>query len=732
MKIYGSIYLALFILQAGITHGQNAPTGLMTEFIREPAGVPVLDLNPEFSWIVPSGAKYQEGYQILVASSEEKLAKNTGDVWDSKKIQSSRSNEIEFGGKSLSASSTFYWKVRIWNEKDKPSKYSEIQSFTTGNPAGYTTTRNRFMTPLIEPATFIKTDESEYFADFGRDAFGTLVLNITPEREQVLRIRLGEKTGGTNKIDSNPGGSLRYQEVSLAVKPGTTVYTLDLPADSRNTGPAAIHLPDSVGVVTPFRYCVIEDCPLKIGPASVRQKALWYYFDDHKSYFTSTDTVLNSVWDMCKYSMKATSFTGIYVDGDRERIPYEADAYINQLGHYYTDREYSLARLTNEYFIKHPTWPTEWILQTVPMFYNDLLFTGNSESARHYYEELKHKTLTSLAREDGLISSKNCTDEIMRNIGFSDAKERLRDIVDWPPSQQDTGWKLATPEGERDGYEMVDVNTVVNAFYYHGLDLMSKIAAYLGEDTDSQYYSNLATMVKKTINEKLLDKTTGIYIDGESSTHSSLHANMMTLAFGLVPAENMEKVISFIKSRGMACSVYGAQYLMEGLFNAGEADYALSLLTATNDRSWWNMIRSGSTITMEAWDMKYKPNSDWNHAWGAAPANIIPGYMWGIRPLEPGWAKALIRPQPGDLKNSTVSVPTIRGNIIAGYVVNGNSKKFTIIIPANIESDFVITGYSRDKMNGKPAVHLNGKLMEAAPDTIRLKPGKNIVVIKPI
>jgi len=32
----------------------------------------------------------------------------------------------------------------------------------------------------------------------------------------------------------------------------------------------------------------------------------------------------------------------------------------------------------------------------------------------------------------------------------------------------------------------------------------------------------------------------------------------------------------------------------------------------------YNMIKNGSTIAMEAWDMKYKPNSDWNHAWGAA------------------------------------------------------------------------------------------------------------------
>ena len=72
----------------------------------------------------------------------------------------------------------------------------------------------------------------------------------------------------------------------------------------------------------------------------------------------------------------------------------------------------------------------------------------------------------------------------------------------------------------------------------------------------------------------------GIYIDGEFSDHSSLHANMMALAFDLVPEEHKKTVIDFIKSRGMACSVYGAQFLLEGLYNAGESDYAMSLLTA--------------------------------------------------------------------------------------------------------------------------------------------------------
>jgi alpha-L-rhamnosidase len=480
-------------------------------------------------------------------------------------------------------------------------------------------------------------------------------------------------------------------------------------------------------VITPFRYCEIENSPFEITRENISQIAYWHYFDDGLSSFTGSDTVLNQVWDICKYSMKATSFAGIYVDGDRERIPYEADAYINQLGHYYTDREFSLARRTNEYFIGNPTWPTEWILHTVPMFWYDLMHTGNFESVARYYEELKHKTLISLARKDGLISSKNVTDEVMTLLGFSNAKERIRDIVDWPPSQKDTGWKLATPEGERDGYDMVEINTMVNAFHYRNLVLMAELAGFLGKNVDQLLYSSRAEMVKKSINEKLFNKEKGIYLDGEFSQHSSLHANMTPLAFGLVPDEYRQSVISFIKSRGMACSVYGAQYLLEGLYLAGEADYALDLMTATHDRSWWNMIKVGSTITMEAWDMKYKPNADWNHAWGAAPANIIPGYMWGISPAGPGYSKAVIKPQLSILSDSKIEVPTIRGIIKAEYKLKGNSKEYIITIPGNMECDFVITGEQGS------VVRLNNKKVMPHNGVLKLKPGINkIITMKPM
>lgn len=724
-----SIWLILLILVLPPDQKKvsgDRPSGLMVELIRHPDKVRISDRNPEFSWIVPAKAGSQTAWQILMSSSRESLLRDDPDYWNSNRTPGSKSTEVEYSGRALSDNSDYFWKVRIWDTKGRISAWSDIQLFRTGILTDHGTTGDHFIRTYIRPEKIVKTGERHYFADFGKDAFGTLILDLNPLKKDTLLVHLGEKTEGTNRIDRNPGGSIRYHRIILPVTPEIKRYIVEIPPDVRNTGPSAIHLPDSIGVITPFRYCELEDCDFEINSENLQQAVIWSCFDDGTSSFECSDTVLNHIWKMCKYSIKATSFAGIYVDGDRERIPYEADAYINQLGHYYTDRGYPVARRTAEYFISHPTWPTEWILQTISLFYNDLMYTGNYELAAHHYDELKAKTLISHARPDGLISSGNVTDEIMSVLGFTNPKERIRDIVDWPPAQKDTDWKLAGTSGERDGYDMVEVNTVVNAFHYNSLIRMSEISGYLGKSADSLLWRSRAGKVKEAFNKVFLNEEKGIYTDGESSGHSSLHANMMALAFGLVPEKYKETVIGFIKSRGMACSVYGAQYLLEGLYREGEAEYAMSLMNATNDRSWWKMIRSGSTITMEAWDMKYKPNSDWNHAWGAAPTNIIPAYIWGIRPFSPGYAKAIIRPQLANLTYSKILVPTIRGEISAEFRKNGNSKEYLITIPGNMECEFMIPGSVKEL-----TVKFNGKSMKSVVGSIRLKPGVNKIVVKP-
>jgi alpha-L-rhamnosidase len=706
----------------------GVPTGLMVEFIRQPSTVLLKDNTPEFAWIVPKEAVSQSAYQILVASSKANIDNNIGDVWNSKQLRGNQSSNVSYQGKELKSGVQYYWKVRVWDKDNRTGDYSDSQSFSLGKIDNSISTSNIFQIEKKKAKTFKKLSSDSYFIDFGKAAFANLELTYTAKKSDTIIVRIGEQLEN-NAINRKPQGHIRYQEIKLAVQAGKKTYQLKIKPDERNTKSmaGAVILPDSFPVLLPFRYCELENVKETITENDVVQNAYFSYFEENQSSFKSSDTTLNQIWELCKYTIKASSFSGLYLDGDRERIPYEADAYLNQLSHYATDREYGIARKTIEYFMEHPTWPTEWQLHVALMFYQDYLYTGNTELIAKYYEQLKHKTLMDLVREDGLISSsspKN-TPEFMRKLGFTDPKIALKDIVDWPPAQKDTGWKLATAEGERDGYVFTPINTMVNCFFYKNMEIMAEFAKILNKTDEENQFRMMALKAKNAINDKLFDKKTGAYIDGEGTNHSSLHANMMALAFDITPESQKKSVANFIKSRGMACSVYGSQYLLEALYNANEADYALKLMTATDDRSWWNMIKVGSTMTLEAWDIKYKPNLDWNHAWGAAPANIVARNMWGIRPKTAGGGIVSIKPQLSTLASSEISVPMLKGIIKATYQRKSKlNQVYEIEIPANVSAELELSFSPED------VILLNGKKVDTAFKTIRLSAGINTVELK--
>ena len=559
----------------------------------------------------------------------------------------------------------------------------------------------------------VKKAEGHYFIDFGKAAFGTVELTLTsPEAGRKVEVHLGEVPAGNDAIDRNPGGSRRYRMMTLTLDEGTRTYRVTIPPDKRNTGPQAVKMPESVGEVMPFRYCEIVNSPCEIDASSIRQIAVHYPFDDEASRFTSSDPVLNDVWELCKYSIKATSFCGVYVDGDRERIPYEADAYINQLCHYCVDREYTMARYTHEYLITHATWPTEWILHSVLMAWADYLYTGDTESIEHFYDDLKAKTLLSLAREDGLISTQTglVTQEVLASIHLKRQAAGHRGLA--PRQHPRSPGRL-----RRDGRFRVPA-------HQHGRERISLSCAGPDEPHGRGRRQNAGCRFlrrgggegqARPSMRSCSTRRKGIYVDGEGSSHSALHANMFPLAFGLVPPEHVRSVAEFVKSRGMVCSVYGSQYLLEALYEAGEDDFALQLMTdRSSDRSWPHMIYDvGTTITLEAWDNKYKPNQDWNHAWGAAPANIIPRCLMGIQPMEPGFAKVRIKPRVGSLRTASLDLPTVRGTIHADFTSEpGRSFVLSIELPGSTEAMVCLPRLGSDNREVRIDGHLVAGTLE--------------------
>ncbi len=490
--------------------------------------------------------------------------------------------------------------------------------------------------------------------DFGRAAFGNLRFSPPAGAQGLVSVHFGEAlTGG--RINRKPPGTVRYARVEVALdKAGPLVVAP--PPDKRNSeGRAAVRTPAEWGVVLPFRWVEIEGWSGAFRPEYlVRQAAFAATWDDSAAAFASSDATLDRIWELCRYAIKATTFAGVYVDGDRERIAYEADAFINQLSHYACDPDPLMARDTFDRLMQQPTWPTEWAFHMIFMAHADWMQTGDKAWLAARYDALKPKLLLDRARADGLLVS-------------TDAQMKKGDIVDWPT-------------GERDGFVFRPVNTVVNAFHVRSLALMAELAAALGKADEARDYAARESATRRAFQEKLFDAGRGLYRDGEGTDHASQHANLFPLAFGLAPAEHRARLVEWVGGRGMACSVYAAQYLLDGLFENGAAGKALELIVAPTDRSWKHMLDSGTTITWEAWDLRYKPNQDWNHAWGAAPANLLPRYVLGIRPLAPGWSRALVRPNPGSLARAGGRVPTPRGPVQLNWE-RADRFKLTVTLP---------------------------------------------------
>lgn len=525
-----------------------------------------------------------------------------------------------------------------------------------------------------EPVSMKKLADGIILVDFGKVAYGNIDL-LQVSETQTITVHFGE-AAKDGRINRQPGGTIRYIQTKSTVQGEKT--RIAPAADKRNTTlPAAILTPKEWGVVLPFRWVEIEGWKGNFTAANIRRNAAFAKtWQDDAAAFSSSNTTLDHIWELCRYSIKATTFAGVYVDGDRERIPYEADAYLNQLSHYACDPDPQMARDTFDHLMKQPTWPTEWAPHLIFMVHADWMFTGDTAWMSQRFDSLKKKTLGNRAREDGLITS-------------NDKQIKRDDIVDWPV-------------GERDGYVFTPVNTVVNAFHLRALQLMRDMARAAGKNEDAKTYAAQYEKAHAAFQAKLFDTATGLYTDGESTKHSSLHANLFPLAFGLVPEERKGNVLAFLKKRGMKCSVYAAQYLLEGLFENSEGSAALELILADGDRSWKHMLKSGTTITWEAWDNKYKPNQDWNHAWGAAPANILPRYIVGVRPLEAGWSKILIQPQPASLTKISALIPSRRGAVKLKW--EQSNKTWHVSLPQGMTARLDLPAASGQKayIAGKP------------------------------
>jgi len=688
------------ILVYTTTGGGTAPitnTGMFCEFLNHPEETVINARNPRFSWdYVPAFRNdLQAGYRIIVASSQTLASADTGDMWDSGVVTSSNSLNVVYAGAALQPNTNYFWRVQTINSLGQAVAFSSIQQFNTAGqlfnlvtqpgviyqqPSAGSANCYPLRYVAVSPVLVTNTASGTWFLDFGKDAFGyaTLALNGSYSGSTV-NYGLGELNSGASvNTNPNPGGSvIRYWSGSVALLNGNVSYPIRSTTAVGNISPPR----GTYGIVSPFRYLELTGVPtgVTLTTNSVTQQRLQTEFDDSAASFASSNTNLNQIWALCKYSMKALTFDGIYVDGDRERSPYEADTYIHMMSSYGVDNEFTAPRITFEYLTNHMTWPTEWKFHMIFVAWADYLQTGDPYLMTKYYGFLTNNCmmLTS-AGPDGLLQSIPEPNDVAAG-----------DIIDWFRISGDA-------VGNIDGYVAEATNAVINAYYYRCLNIMTNVAQLTGHPADAANFAARASQVYNNYNNDFWNSGSQSYIDGEGTTHSSADANFFPLAFGLVPAANQAAAISYLHSRiaandGMPAGVYGAQFMLEGMFLAGDADAALAAMTANTTRSWMDMINIGSTITDEAWNTADNYSEDWNHAWGSAPGNLIPRYVLGVRPITPGYGQILIQPQLGQtLGYVQGTVPTIRGPVSVTVTNGASTYQMLLTIPGNVTATVML------------------------------------------
>lgn len=134
--MHSSLKRILLLLFAGINLTVAAQklsvADLRCEYSTNPAGVDAP--APKLSWELQSTQSnvLQTAYQVLVSDDSLSLEKNTGNYWDSKKINSSTSIQVKYRGKALQSAKKYFWKVKAWDNKGNVSEWSAVASWQMG------------------------------------------------------------------------------------------------------------------------------------------------------------------------------------------------------------------------------------------------------------------------------------------------------------------------------------------------------------------------------------------------------------------------------------------------------------------------------------------------------------------------------------------------------------------------------------------------------------------------
>lgn len=385
-----------------------------------------------------------------------------------------------------------------------------------------------------------------------------------------------------------------------------------------------------------------------------------YYPIHAEGSFTCSDTELNDVYDVCKWTLRICR-QSIHLDSPKhqELLACTGDYYIESLMTAYTFGDMALAEFDvkrtadwleiNRGVMYHTSYSLIW----VQMLYDVYMYTGNRELLYYSLRGLK-----ALLERFGTYLGENGLLEYAPNYIF----------VDWTTL---------------DGYNMHHPpkylgQSVLTAFYYGALRTAEKIYAEVGDEAECRKVHEIAQFVRDGFNKYLYDEDEGLYFEGlgtpersplnveslppnEDKRYFAPYSNILAVNFGICDGDRARRIAESVASdtRFDDIQPYFMHFELEALDKTGLFEkYGIEKLCR-----WKELVRECNKGLKEGWFAPPYYRFDHSHAWGGTPAYQLPQKLLGLKIIEPGLRKITLSPSLYGLESANIEVPTPFGFI---------------------------------------------------------------------
>lgn len=238
-----------------------------------------------------------------------------------------------------------------------------------------------------------------------------------------------------------------------------------------------------------------------------------------------------------------------------------------------------------------------------------------------------------------------------------------------------------------------------SVYFYVDAAILAAAAELFGHVEDHKKYAALSDKIRRAINDKFLNRETGVYANGTQTELS------VPLYWGVVPDELKAKVAANLHKQVAATGfhldvgVLGAKALLNALKDNGYPETAYRVAVQDTYPSWGWWVVNGATTLLENWDLDATRDISDNHMMFGEIGGWFFKSIGGILPdpSQPGFKHILLKPIfPEGLDDATVKHRSPYGTIVSGWAKAEDTVTYTVEIPPNSFATFYPPGNVRE------------------------------------